>query len=327
MTHENGTWVAEALDAGTAGSIWWGMDNIDSQYLLTNNYDFHYEYGHRVSDTDNWAYESIIPEYQSTLSDFTDFIVDEFGHAHFVRPYNRDLLYATDSSGAWQTELLPALSGGVLLFPSIDVGQSDSAAVAVVEVDSGVLVSTFADGEWESFDLVDGLGTNRVALKFDAVGTVHLAYGREDGIAYATQSGDSWNVELVDSADNDASYAYDPIVLCLSSGDEPRIAYSAGQKTYFAWKYLGNSWVIDEIEFDAAYLSLAVDDEDMPHLFLSLYDQAGVYYVTGQPGTWQTSKIDNAAFMISSASTLGEVIRSAYLGTDNEANLVRVRIN
>ncbi|MCZ7582082.1 MAG: hypothetical protein M5R36_01425 [Deltaproteobacteria bacterium] len=321
-SRENGTWTAEALDSGAsiARGVWWGMDNAGSQHLLNPNFDFTYEYGFRASATDNWKYEEIMPEFTPAWSESASCKFDGTGIGHLVFGQGSGLAYATNSTGDWVGSELPNAPSG-LFGGNIDYHESGVEVVSVIQYDTGLYVGTRESSEWV-FEQVDPLAVSRASIKIDDFGAFHASYGRGDGVVYAMNGDGTWTFELID----ETTVPTDEMALTLDPFNNVHLAYGDGVGIVYRTNN-GGTWAITDICDEGDYVSLAVDNDGIPHVLIGLLDYKGIIHATPDSGTWKTTNIDNSGRMISSSIISDtKIIYAAYDGGDIEKYLISIPI-
>ncbi|MCZ7586841.1 MAG: hypothetical protein M5R36_27805 [Deltaproteobacteria bacterium] len=224
-THETGSWATAILDSGADNGrgVWWAMDDAGRQHVLYSNHDFKYEYGVRLSASENWAYEVILPEFDVSGFSSSSMAVDRTGIGHLVFADNPDDIYATNEPGTWvgrQMSEAPDDTFG----ENIDIHPAGLKAISLIQFDDGLYVGLSVEGLW-SFELIDPLSEypHRAWLKIDSNENIHLAYGRSDGIVYTTNTSGMWATEIIAASvipDDSTSW---PIVVIVDSADTPRV--------------------------------------------------------------------------------------------------------
>lgn len=225
----DGSWSLTTVDPGSqcfAVALGIGGDGSTSMVYLDQSSNT-LKYASDVSGT--WDV-SAIPGTEG--AEFYDLAVDDAGHAHVVfelftgqAPDCYQIIYASDSSGAWQDTVIAVTQA----YPVIAADAAGRAHIAF-------LGSEAADGSYPVHYLTDASGSwtgvvaatsadskSLVALAVDGAGHAHLAYKSQTDLEYASDRSGSWQTTPVDSFDpagsEDDSYgAYDVSIALDTSG-------------------------------------------------------------------------------------------------------------
>ncbi len=135
-------------------------------------------------------------------------------HISFHNTNERSLYHGVRESSGWRlTRVDSGPEAG--MFSSIAIRGENPIISYVVFSGTGsaeVRLATFADDQWsvESIDVIDDLTTgvdgarNATGLKLDGEGNPHVAYSGESTIKFAYKVGDAWQIDVVDTIDNNA---------------------------------------------------------------------------------------------------------------------------
>jgi hypothetical protein len=131
-----------------------------------------------------------------------------------------------------------------------------------------------------------------ISLALDAAGNPHISYAIADNhIRYAHRLGSQWHVEDIWPA---AGLPPKATAIALNNQQHPVIVFQAGDGLKFA-AYGGTGWVIDTLSNDiwTRYVSLAIDNNDIPHVayYNSFTDSPS--YATRPAGNWLYSDVDH----------------------------------
>jgi hypothetical protein len=149
---------------------------------------------------------------------------------------------------------------------------------------------------------VDTDNVSAPSLVLDAADRPHISYCRGEhcgegyawggSLRYAHWTGDTWDVQTVDSDGYSGEYTS----IALDSGGRPHISYYAGYPNVdlkYAW-YDGADWRITTVDsegFVGQYTSLALDAADQPHIS---YRGAGLKYAWHDGADWRIETVDDS---------------------------------
>ena len=110
------------------------------------------------------------------------------------------------------------------------------------------------------------------SLALDSSGNPHISYydATNNDLKYASWNGASWNIQIVDSAEN-VGYANS---LALDSSGNPHISYmryDANSNLHYLEyaHWTGSAWSIETVDsagWDGLCTSIAVDSSGNPHI-------------------------------------------------------------
>ena len=159
-----------------------------------------------------------------------------------------------------------------------------------------------------------GTVTDR-ALRFDAAGQPHVAYGGSQ-LYYATRAGGSWQIEVADAAVQVGSDA----ALALDAAGQPHISYYDGQNEDLRYAYRDVSgWHVETLDSHDAvgqFTSIALDSHGSPHISYRNRISGELRYAYREGAVWQFETIDaepNATWMTSLAIDVRDIPHVAYL--------------
>jgi hypothetical protein len=134
-----------------------------------------------------------------------------------------------------------------------------------------------------------------LSLAVDAAGQPHIAYvGYDDLLHYATWDGSQWQQETAQPlADYPAPSA---VSIALDSQGRPVIAFQSGSGIRYTSR-TDQGWTLEYLNNDAfgRWLSLALDDQDVPHLAYYDTGQDRQMYATRPAGSWLITLVDDDA--------------------------------
>jgi len=167
------------------------------------------------------------------------------------------------------------------------------------------------------------------SLALDSAGLPHMAYGR-DALYYAHHDGDAWELCTVDEARGCGLSAS----IAIDGHDCPHVAYLQMTATMSSLRYArhdGTEWRIETVLAGEAltYLgcTLALDEDDKPHVALWDCKEGKIRYATHDGSTWLLETIDTIAepnvatdFLVPSiAVEKGGTVHVAYYDLTEEA--------
>jgi hypothetical protein len=222
--------------------------------------------------------------------------LDSDGLAHIAHDWLGDLLYSTNASGSWETEV-------------VDAGASADNCSVVVDANGAVHVSYRANedagkvlryasnstGAWgtETVDDSGHVGWGP-GLVIDSTGAVHIVYEAMDGMTHLTNASGLWESETFpSSAYQDIAVAIDANdalhMVAVNGGPPPDLYYAAN--TSGAWV----SEAIDEAHRHStgASLSIAADVNGAVHVSSKYQTDHDLLYTTNASGAWVTEVVDS----------------------------------
>lgn len=206
-------------------------------------------------------------------AEFYQLALDPAGHAHVAylgftgeAPHCYEIMYASDSSGSWQTTPVAAALG----YPAIAVDGADQPEIAYVDsVGSGgsypLHLLAYGNGTWtDTMVAASADPKSLVALAVSPGGHASLAYKSEASLYFAENVAGRWQVSQVDSFDAagpeyDDYGAYD-VSVDLDAGGRPHVSYedTSGNLKYAAedagWvtRYVDTEGTQNQIRMDMA---------------------------------------------------------------------------
>jgi hypothetical protein len=217
-TNASGSWAASRVDpSGDTGDV-----AVDAEGNVHAVYHYVDATGaglrHAVRSEGGWSTANVA-EADATTGDVgahNAVAVDGAGHVHVSylaeRPF--DLMYATNASGAWVTEVVDA-GGYQGMWNSIAVDAGGAAHVGYYDNNDGTLAyATNASGAWVVTKRVAGVIYGPTSIAVDAAGDVHIAYYLYDhpsyGLRHLSGRPGSFVREYVDDDGLDCALALDP---------------------------------------------------------------------------------------------------------------------
>ena len=233
-------------------------------------------------------------------------VVDRFDETH-VTYRNADrpgIVYATNKSGSWTKR---RITGGKDEAYAIAVDANQKVAIVFRrEIDDGVrfMLASNRTGEWliTRLPIVHNRGY-RVRAQFDADRSLHLTWGTDGKVWYATNASGAWERRRLDIFEGDDSQlAIDGqgnIHLVYEQCTDPESYDCVNAGIYYQTNASG-SWVTTRLSTDQEDKpqDVLVDPNGRVHIvFVREYNSQaqpnlplGVFYLTNVSGTWRTSK-------------------------------------
>ena len=259
-TSAGGPWSVETLDAGVDASPRLAVDADGHAHVTYLRASPEPQVRYATDATGSWVTD-VVTESWTWLD--PSFAVDAAGHHHVAvarQGTEPGLWYGTDAGGSWSMERLTTIApdGGVGLVvapdgsASIAYGESIDGTEAQVAEQTAWL-ATGTPGAWTFTQLATEATTGTHAIARAADGTLHVAFGINDGgerrIAYATDALGSWVVAPIGASS------------ALTADDNPSIAVDAHGHAHIA--------------FEAAAMSP---------------DRTSIFYATNASGFWVISR-------------------------------------
>jgi len=211
---------------------------------------------------------------------------------------NKDLKYATNSSGTWQFTTLD--SDGDIYAGSIAVDASDRVHISYYDsTNQDLKYATNKTGSWQCMvvDSVGSVGTNS-SIAVSADGVVHISYYDSTGVnlKYASIANGSVFSEIID--DGSGLGVGTHTSLALDSNGACHISYY--DMVNRDLKYANNasgSWVISvvsSVDSSGEFNTLAVDSNGKIHIafFYQGYAEVYVRYANNISGSWSITNIE-----------------------------------
>ncbi|MCE5260957.1 MAG: fibronectin type III domain-containing protein [Euryarchaeota archaeon] len=207
----------------------------------------------------------------------------------------RILKYINNVGGNWSIPVLLDQSENSGMYSSLAIDANDSVHVAYLKQGAkDLMYTTNAGGFWDP-DLIDDSGTvsGRVSLALDPQGVPHVAYYRDDGLAYAEQNGTAWNITLLDP-NNELGGG---VSLFIDGQDRSYITYYNEISNLL--KYINNTggeWnatVIASEGIDGVDSVISVDADGEEHIaFVEGSGSGSLNYAERRSGIWMFQKVD-----------------------------------
>ncbi len=223
----------------------------------------------------------------------TAIATDGTGGVHIsYRNPNRNLAYANNGDGTWQTTTVLDYWRGT--------GREND--IALDAADLPHISSSYSDGHNEDLyhAYLDAVGVwqteaayttnsggmeNSIAL--DGNGTVHIShrYWNTGSLYYTTDQSGSWTTSLLGAA------SWDRTAIAVDSGGGYHVVYRNGSQLRHT-DSAGTTTAIATVNNDSGP-SVAVDADD--HLHVSYADGTDLMYATNASGSWATEIVDAGA--------------------------------
>ena len=214
---------------------------------------------------------------------------------------NEELQYASIEQSGWQIETVDR-TGYVGGDASSAIDSSGQPHVAFKDFGAAfcppqaVKYASYDGTAWQIETVMAGAGIGSyISLALDAADQPHISYydSANGDLKYAHYNGVSWQIETVDSA---GEYVGQYSSIAVDAADRPHIAYRAysysspgnpldgqGQAIDMDLRYAhfdGAAWQIESVDtagYAGYYTSLALDDQDHPHI--AYYTDYPVYHI------------------------------------------------
>jgi hypothetical protein len=276
----------------------------------------------------SWNVETIFPiagHDTTRAGDSSSLAFDAAGKAHVAFSTNLGLYYGTNSSGAWDFELIP--SPRPVSATTIAVGAQGRVDIVYYEGENyDVRQVTNATGAWVTTVVAEeGIIGEDLTLAQDSQGRLHIAYldGTRSALVYGVRNGEVWT--LVDAVSDTPGR---PVPSLLLDGASPLISfgnYRAGLKLATRTNGVWADSIVDPGFDVGGWSSIAKDSVGALHISYSKFmvDNSQLKYATNASGAWVAEVLDdqnNTGF----GTTLmerGGVIHIAYISASPSGQL------
>ncbi|MCP4673998.1 MAG: Ig-like domain-containing protein [Deltaproteobacteria bacterium] len=257
---------------------------------------------HVSTFTCNWRIEDV--DYAGDVGKFSSLAIDSSDYIHigYLDFTNKDIKYATNSSGGWLSEHITDTDHSGYNGISIDIDASNVVHVGHFEsstdYSAGYLSYTFGNyGSWPAPTAIDSsggiLGQHTSTVVDQDNTNVHIAYYDADNQAlkYAAKT-TGWAFETVDNTANVGTFSS----IGIDSSNTIHISYY--DEDNHDLKYANGtfgSWTVTALDSDravGAYTSLAVDGDDKIHICYVDMHAAALSYLTNASDAWVKESAD-----------------------------------
>ncbi|MEW5849815.1 MAG: hypothetical protein AB2A00_13435 [Myxococcota bacterium] len=192
LAGKRGQWLTSSVDAsGATHAAWYNPVQTCLEYAT--NRSGRWEVA-RIDDSGD-------------VGRYATLAVDALDHVHIVYQAGQVLRHASNASGTWTTQTVPAVLGHTVGLYAAAAATPDG-ALHVVHHDAtagDLLYQTLAGGAWSAATVVDqgGVTGQYASLAADPEGKLHVAYydATARNLRYATNATGAWVVEIADDTD------------------------------------------------------------------------------------------------------------------------------
>ena len=204
---------------------------------------------------------------------------------------NRDLKYARWTGSNWSIEIVDSL-GEVGKYTSIAVDSNDNPHISYWDyTNEDLKYARWTGSNWsiETVDSADEVGLF-TSIALDNNNLPHISYFdvTNNDLKYARWTGSKWVFETVDT---DGLYSS----LALDSADFTHIGYRTGDYIKYA-RWTGSNWSIETVDYGGAFVgdaSLALDNDDNPHMAYMAYPSKDLKYARWTGSVWSIETADS----------------------------------
>ncbi len=204
-------------------------------------------------------------------SNMTSIAVDSNNHPHigYFNINDNHLMYAQWNGGSWITETVNA-AGNSGIDLSLALDGSDHPYFSYYGGSGNLNYAHWEGSSWVTNTVDAALGAGQYnSIALDNNDIPHIAYKDGNGdLAYASLNGTAWITETVDIVPGLKTIGGN-IVLDIDSQDYPHIGYRYDDQPYLMYSHWdGSQWIVEiaRISYVTVDLSLALDEQDLPHL-------------------------------------------------------------
>lgn len=288
----------------------------------------------------DWRQQTV--ETREVIGTHTAIALDSNDKAHigYVHESDSDLKYASNSSGAWQTEVID------------DVVHQIASTSITVDTSGQAHITYYGHGDWQvgsaevlnyakhyadnsnpldpkswSIDTLDNSTTvgRHSSLVLDDNDYAHIAYRDEDNgdLLYTTNApAGNWSTVTIDNSNYAGKYP----AIALDSNGNVHVSYLYEHFTIVSdinLRYVTNasgSWQIETIDasgYVGEYTDIAVDSNDSVHISYFDLENGDLKYANGNAGSWNSETVDTVGYTgmyTSLALDSNENIHISYYG-------------
>lgn len=266
-----------------------------------------------VKEESEWKFKKI--EGVGDVGSFNSFVLDadDAAHVSYFDADNMKIKYATNESGQWETEEIPAPQDAA---GDNSIGIDPSGNVHIVFCGSGLWYTSGSFGNWSAptHPEAEGGCNNDVAIQDD--GTVHISYTTNDGgtknLIYQERPGDGSIAQIITVETGDIGAT----AIVIDDVGFPFIAFEKGGKLMYA-EIAGTTWSSIEVDTGSVGSHLDMDmTKNIPRIAYS--GGSNLKYAEATGGEWATETVDDSAGVgayPSIALDSGNVANISYSGT------------
>lgn len=147
--------------------------------------------------------------------------------------------------------------------------------------------------EWQTEEVQYGGSVSHTSIALDGEDSPHIAYCIDygNGLGYASRSGSTWDIEVLDTEYNTGWYAS----LKLAADNNPHISYARKDPDILMYASANGTdeWsfqIIDSLSEECRSTSLALSGEGIPHISYNAENEVRYTYWTGSE--WHIETLD-----------------------------------
>ena len=262
---------------------------------------------HAPQNSLTWGTQRVVSEPTFELQ-HDAMVVDNQGQLHLV--YGKDHLYhAKLVEGNWNTSIIdPGWSVGRTA--SLAVDNSGNLHVAYTDDhNEQVKYRAYNGSHWSNATVVADADIKHVAIAVTSSGLPRIVYNLWERTDYAVFDGTDWQVQAVEGGESGVYFGNGVVAIAIDGQDQSHITYPASvydgsgtsSQVRYATPRSTRSWNIQTIASAyrtccilSLYSSIAIDDNDYPHIAFDNEFFAQLSYTHFDGVTWATSQIDAA---------------------------------
>ncbi len=216
-------------------------------------------------------------DFEGNVGAYSSIFLDDqdYPHVSYVDWSSYDLRYASWNGSDWAIETVD-FEGRLTGDTSLALDSEGNPHISYLRDDTGLYEPKYAcwtGSEWDIQIVESGCDVrNDTSLALDSLDRPHISYyeSMEHQLRYAKWTGSEWDIQTVDSG----ACMNDYCSIALDSSDYPHIAYMRfytdpwdADLKYARWT--GEEWEIQLVDYEGfvgMYASLALDNQDHPHI-------------------------------------------------------------
>lgn len=295
-------WETETADdsgwCGEFNSI--AVDGAGQPYISYLDYDHkQIKVAHRAGS----PWEIAVVDDAQWWGGFTSIALDGAGHPHVsYTATGNEARYAAWDGTAWETWPID----GPVWYTALALDAHESPQVAYYQCsERGLELAQWVGDGWEKQKVADvGQVGRYVSLALDAQNNAHMSYTDygHGTLKYVEWVGGRWSSQTVDHVGPSGGHTD----LALDHLGWPHISYYAGaagdrpdqvgRLRYASWN--GGSWVTETVDSAGdvgTRTSLALDEQDRPHISYLDVSRGALKYAAWADGAWHLAMVDGAA--------------------------------
>ena len=270
-----GQWTSIALDSNNSPHIsYYDVTNQDLRYTTWNGAA--------------WAIKVV--DFDGGVGEWTSIAIDssDIPHISYYDSTNKDLKYANRTGGTWNIAAVDFASA-VGKWTSIALDSNDVPHISYYDLANQDLKYSTWNGTAWVIKTVDSLGEVGLytSIALDSNDNPYISYYdlTNMNLKYTEWNGSAWNIKTVDSGGDVGWHTS----IAIDSDDNPHMSYRlnvhgdlSGDLRYA--KRIAGSWSIEAVDYGiynvGEYTSLALDDNDDPHIAYFDHGHYDVKYAT-----------------------------------------------